>query len=281
MGRQIRIVHHTGYRYSGLVSASHNEARMTPRSNREQNVLATMVDISPTAWSHSYADYWGTAVTAFEVSQPHNRLDLTATSTVDVSGRQSEGPGVTWEELGDPDFRDSRCEMLDVREHVAPSEELRLLAVELARDCATPAEAVKEILRAVRAHVEYTPGSTLVSTRATQVWESAAGVCQDIVHVSLGALRSAGIPCRYVSGYLMPSDDPVVGASYVGESHAWLQYWDGAWVGFDPTNQTSPDDFHVEVAHGRDYFDVPPLKGVFSGVADQELFVEVEMKLLA
>jgi transglutaminase-like putative cysteine protease len=120
-----------------------------------------------------------------------------------------------------------------------------------------------------------------VSTRATAVWEAGAGVCQDLVHLGLGALRSVGIPARYVSGYVMPAVNPVVGEATTGESHAWLQYWDGAWVGLDPTNNTSPGDFHVEVGVGRDYFDVTPLKGVYSGSQASDLFVEVEMTVLA
>lgn len=85
---------------------------------------------------------------------------------------------------------------------------------------------------------------------------------------------------RYVSGYVMPSSSPVVGEATTGESHAWLQYWDGAWVGLDPTNDTAPGDFHVEVGVGRDYFDVTPLKGVYSGSESSALFVEVEMTVL-
>ena len=101
------------------------------------------------------------------------------------------------------------------------------------------------------------------------------------MHLGLGALRGVGIPARYVSGYVMPSADPVVGEARTGESHAWLQYWDGAWVGLDPTNDTAPGDFHVEVGVGRDYFDVTPLKGVYSGSQSSDLFVEVEMTVLA
>ena len=52
-------------------------------------------------------------------------------------------------------------------------------------------------------------------------------------------------------------------------------------MGLDPTNNTSPGDTHVEVGVGRDYFDVTPLKGVYSGSQSSDLFVEVEMTVLA
>ncbi|MCC6495995.1 MAG: transglutaminase family protein [Propionibacteriaceae bacterium] len=281
MGRQLRVVHRTGYRYRGLVSASHNEARMTPRATREQFVLATRLDITPVAWSHSFVDYWGTPVTAFEIAEPHSRLDVVATSTVDVGDRLSVGPGVSWEDLRDPRLCDQQVEYLGITDHVDPGTELRRIAQDAAKRSERPVEAANAIIRRILDRVAYVPGSTEVSTRATAVWEAGAGVCQDLVHLGVGALRSVGIPTRYVSGYVMPAKDPVVGEPTTGESHAWLQYWDGAWVGLDPTNNTSPGDFHVEVGVGRDYFDVTPLKGVYSGSQASDLFVEVQMTVLA
>lgn len=281
MGRQLRIVHRTGYRYQGLISASHNEARMTPRATREQYVLATRLEITPVAWSHAFIDYWGTPVTAFEIAEPHSRLDVVATSTVDVGDRLSVGPGMSWADLRDPRLCDQQVEYLGVTDHVDPGGELRRIAHDVAKKAERPVDAAHAIIRRILDRVEYVAGSTEVSTRATAVWEARAGVCQDLVHLGVGALRTVGIPTRYVSGYVMPAAEPVVGEATTGESHAWLQYWDGAWVGLDPTNNTSPGDFHVEVGVGRDYFDVTPLKGVFSGSQASDLFVEVEMTVLA
>lgn len=280
MGRQLRIVHHTGYRYAGLVGASHNEARMTPRATREQFVQATRLDITPVAWTYSFLDYWGTPVTAFEISEPHPELAVVATSTVDVGDRLAVGPGVSWAQLGEPRFVDQQVEMLTVGDHVDPGSELRRLALEVAHQNERPADAVAAIIGRIRDRVAYVPGSTGVNTRAGSVWEIRAGVCQDLVHLGLGALRTVGIPARYVSGYVMPSATPVIGEARTGESHAWLQYWDGAWVGVDPTNDSAPGDCHVEVGVGRDYFDVPPLKGVFAGSQSSDLFVEVEVTVL-
>jgi len=281
MGRQLRVVHHTGYRYPKGVMASHNEARMTPRSNREQLVLATTLEISPTAWTYPFRDYWGTHVTAFEISAPHDRLTVVATSTVEVGDRPSAGQGLSWQQVGDPALAETHVEMLQASDHVEPPAELRALAQSVRRDAATPAEAVHAVVNAIRGRVEYVPGSTEVQTRATEVWQARAGVCQDLVHLGLGALRSIGVPARYVSGYVIASRDPAVGQPQTGESHAWLQYWDGQWVGLDPTNDSPPGDFHVELGTGRDYFDVPPLKGVYAGPSLSDMFVEVEITVLA
>ncbi len=281
MTHQLRVVHTTGYHYADGVSASHNEARMTPRSTREQVVLATKLDISPTAWTHSFRDYWGTQVTAFEIAERHERLRVVATSTVEVADRPAHGLGVSWDELRDPDLLDQQIEMVTLTDHVEPPAELRRFAETAARDSSSPVEAVHAIVNRIREQVEYVPGSTGVQTRAGEVWDRGAGVCQDMVHLGLGALRCVGLPARYVSGYVTPSRDPEIGVPRTGESHAWLQYWDGMWVGVDPTNDTTPGDLYVEVGVGRDYFDVPPLKGVYSGSRSSDMFVEVEITVLA
>ena len=125
--------------------------------------------------------------------------------------------------------------------------------------------------------IRYVEGATEVTTDAADAWEVKSGVCQDFAHLALGVLREARIPARYVSGYLHPSTDPVVGEEVTGESHAWIEWWDGEWVGFDPTNARPAGEQHVLVARGRDYEDVPPLRGIYSTRGDSELFVDVEI----
>lgn len=279
MTRQIRIVHHTGYSYPDNVLGSHNEVRMTPRASREQWVMNSRIDINPNPWVLSYTDYWGTRVTAFEIREKHSRLNVTSTATVEVTRPAETAPGISWDELHEHTLTDQLVEMLTVSEHVDPGDELCGYAARVARE-AEPAATVAEVVGRIRERVRYVPGATHVQTRARDVWDAGAGVCQDMVHVAIGALRCVGIPARYVSGYLMPSANPVPGEPRSAESHAWLQYWDGAWMGIDPTNDTVPGEFHVEVGLGRDYSDVPPLRGIYSGGGASEMYVEVEMTVL-
>ena len=96
--------------------------------------------------------------------------------------------------------------------------------------------------RFVGEHMEYLSGSTNVKTNAMQAWTKGKGVCQDISHVTVGLLRALGLPARYVSGYLHPKPKAAIGEPVTGESHAWVEWWDGGWNGFDPTN--SVDDRH-------------------------------------
>jgi transglutaminase-like putative cysteine protease len=72
----------------------------------------------------------------------------------------------------------------------------------------------------------------------------------------------------------------VIGEPARGESHAWVEWWDDGWRGFDPTNDTEPGDSHVVVATGRDYNDVKPLAGIFSGSGTSRMFVDVQVTRL-
>ena len=154
------------------------------------------------------------------------------------------------------------------------------MAREIADASANPGEAAREVCALIYREVKYLSGSTTVDAFAAHSWAERAGVCQDVAHIAIGALRSIGIPARYVSGYLHPRPEPVVGDPVSGESHAWVEWWDDGWRGFDPTNDTEPGDRHVIVAQGRDYNDVKPLSGIFSGSGTSSMFVDVQVTRL-
>lgn len=281
MSTQLRIVHRTGYTYPGGAHASYNEARMTPQSNPDQVVLHSRLDISPKPWTYSYVDYFGTAVTAFELHERHERLQLVATSTVEVRRLTDKDFSASWETLRSVEVTGVRGEWLEVTELTDPGEELTAYAIGLARDCATPAKFVDRAVDHLRAEMTFQSGATGVHTRAADAWAGRRGVCQDHVHLALGILRTAGIPARYVSGYVLPKRNAALGVPTTGESHAWLQWWGGEWNAIDPTSGTTPDDFAVDVGMGRDYRDVTPLRGIFTGVRTSSMFVEVEMTRLS
>ncbi|GMA34240.1 transglutaminase-like domain-containing protein [Demequina litorisediminis] len=132
----------------------------------------------------------------------------------------------------------------------------------------------------LHSEVMYVPGATTVHTAATEAWEARSGVCQDFAQLALGALRSVGIPARYVSGYLHPKRDAEIGETVAGESHAWVEWWTGEWTGFDPTNDREVGDHHVIVGRAREYRDVPPLSGVVAGATDN-LDVTVKVTQIA
>ena len=97
----------------------------------------------------------------------------------------------------------------------------------------------------------------------------------------MGCLRSLGLAARYVSGYL-DTDPPGGGAGLQGTdaSHAWASVLvpGAGWLDVDPTNDQLVNEDYVTVGWGRDYGDVPPLKGVIhtGGGHDLEVTVAVE-----
>jgi transglutaminase-like putative cysteine protease len=277
---RLRIKHVTGFTYAGTAHASYNEARMTPLTVIGQNTLFSQVECNPGATMWRYRDYWGTQVTVFDLQRPHQQLRVTASSLVETSERPAPEDSLDWEQLREPSTSDTYLEFLAPTELTAIDTELTATAASLAAD-ASPHDAAVAIAEWVRAHVEYQPGSTGVRTSAQEAWSQRQGVCQDIAHLTLGMLRSINIPARYVSGYLYPKQDGLVGDTVAGQSHAWVEWWCGDWAGFDPTNGVVAGQRHVIVARGRDYADVTPLKGVYHGAPSTGLGVTVEITRLA
>ncbi len=277
---QLRIVHTTTFEYDGKAVASYNQARLTPQTTPAQIVSHSRVEVSPAPWVYEYRDYFGTTVTAFEVRDPHESMTVTSTSTVHTNRAPAGMPTAGWEELETREVSDTWTEYLVVPPTVAPTADLAERWARIRAASAMPGDAAREICALVHREVEYRPGATDVHTHAADAWDKRAGVCQDIAHLVIGGLRTLGIPARYVSGYFHPQARPTVGETVRGESHAWVEWWDHGWHAFDPTNDTEPGDRYVVVATGRDYHDVKPLSGVYSGAATSAMSVEVSLTRL-
>lgn len=274
---RLRIRHVTGFRYDGDVTASYNEARMLPATSPGQLVLYANLEIAPNAQNHNYVDYWGTQVSSFEILTPHSELSLTSTSLVEVLPRDHREQSLDWAALsGQIERATTYVEQLVQTPLTVPPEDVKAMAQNLIA-ANHPCDAALAICTAIGELLEYVPGSTGVHTTASESWSQRKGVCQDIAHLAIGALRSVGIPARYVSGYLHPDPDAALGRTVVGESHAWVEWYCGDWRGFDPTNLIDIGDRHVAVGRGRDYSDVAPLRGVYAGQHASTLFVTVEI----
>ncbi|WP_430591722.1 transglutaminase family protein [Humidisolicoccus flavus] len=275
---RIRIRHTTGYRYRAPAVASYNEARMLPSTSDGQFVIYSNLDVRPMTSLTSYEDYWGTKVSGFDILNPHTELQLTATSLVEVRPRLTIGHDITWEQLSKASARATRyVEQLAQTVRTRPVDDLVKTAREIVDATATPGEAAAAIARMVGEEMTYMSGVTHVHTNASEAWGNRKGVCQDIAHITIGALRSVGIPARYVSGYLHPKPSAQIGETVRGESHAWVEWFTGEWQAWDPTNLIDIGERHVKIGYGRDYSDVPPLRGVYAGPGASELFVTVEI----
>jgi len=220
--KRLRIEHQTGFSYQGDVSASYNEARMLPTSTDSQFVLSSSLDIEPSASVNQYVDYFGTRVAAFDVLSPHSALTISARSLVEVRPRSMEHVDITWDGLNGEVLRSiETVEQMGQTPRTKPHPEIADIARSIASQHDKPGVAAHEISMAVGNAVEYMHGITGVHSTAADAWEARKGVCQDIAHVTLGALREVGIPARYVSGYFHPRPETDVGVPVTGESHAW------------------------------------------------------------
>jgi len=277
---RMRVVHATGYAYKSPVTASFNEARLTPRSDARQNVILNRVETVPASRSYRYVDYWGTAVTAFDLHAPHSELEVTAASVVETDLPEQPKTRLGWPELAAEAVLDRFDEVLAPTRYTPASKRIQRVGRKIAKS-ADPREAVVAAAQWVRTELDYVAGTTGVHSSGLDALREGKGVCQDFAHLSLILLRGMGIPARYVSGYLHPHRTAAIGETVEGQSHAWVQVWTGAWWNYDPTNDAEINEQYVGVGVGRDYADVTPLKGIYSGQGSTDLDVVVEITRLA
>ena len=277
---RMRVVHTTGYAYQSPVTASYNEARLTPRSDTRQNVILNRVETIPATRSYRYIDYWGTAVTAFDLHAPHTDLTVTSSSVVETERPEPPVEEVSWSDLQSEAVIDRFDELLRPTEHTPANKRVASVAKKITK-AYDPREAVVAASKWVTSELDYLPGTTGVHSSGLDALSEGKGVCQDFVHLSLIMLRTMGIPARYVSGYLHPKRNAIVGDTVDGRSHAWILAWTGSWWNYDPTNDSEITEQYVSVGAGRDYSDVSPLKGIYSGQGATDLDVIVEVTRLA
>jgi transglutaminase-like putative cysteine protease len=269
---RISVVHTTTHRYRRQVFSSYNEARVVPLSLPRQVCLDARVDVDPAARVRQYWDYWGTLVNAFDLHLPHTSLTVRGHSLVETSPpapvRDGGWPAVAGAVEKFPELLAPTT--------LVPSIKADTLKADIGRT-ASPNKTARAAADWVRGQLAYEPGVTDVTTSAPEALANGRGVCQDFAHVTLAVLRGLGIPARYVSGYFHPNPDAAIGENVAGQGHAWVEWWCGDWVAWDPTHGIPAGERHVVVGRGRDYADVPPLKGIYQGGPADEHEVTVEI----
>jgi len=282
MGWRLQVVHTTEVSYSAPVRASFNEARMTPLTIPAQVTLESRVTAGAGVPVWTYCDYWGTLVSVFDITDPHESLTIRAQAMVETGqGLADAAPArLPWAELRAQTASGRLLEFLMPTPLTTVTPDVAAAVVDAVHG-ADPVEAATEIASRVRSQVSYMAGSTGVRTNAQEAWDQGQGVCQDMAQLTVALLREAGLPARYVSGYLHADPSAEPGQTVVGESHAWVEYWAGSWLPCDPTSGAPVRERHVVVARGRDYTDIPPLKGIYHGAPTSSLDVTVEVTRLA
>ncbi len=279
------IRHQAEYRYDAPIRESVMELWVQPQQSERQRLARFALEIEPAAQLFSYADFFGNAVYHFDVPQPHDRLTIQSSATVETRPPaevpDSLGAG-EWDALRGDGVAGRCYDFLCPHGFTAPTETLERFMAGNGLDAlarADPLTAVRALSQRLYRALEYEAGVTRADSPIDHALEAGGGVCQDFAHIMIAICRGWGVPARYVSGYLFC--DPSVGdRSNPEATHAWVDVFlpSLGWVGFDPTNDIVAGERHIVVASGRDYGDVPPSRGVYKGDVESELAVALSVR---
>ncbi len=284
---RLAILHETTYDYRPAVETAHHVAHLRPLHGPTQQLISHLLSIDPGPTDGQLSeriDAFGNTVTQWQLTQVHQRLRVRASSVVQTLTLPDAHDTAPWtsarELLAYRSGQASRPEAAFVfaSHHAAPHVDFADYArPDFGPDAPLQAAALALSARMHR-ELRYESQSTDVHTPARQALRMRRGVCQDFAHILLACLRSQGLAARYVSGYLL-TQPPEGQARLIGSdaSHAWVALWvpgqaqhaSGGWLHLDPTNDRwgwgSPGEDYVQLASGRDFADVSPLRGVLQG----------------
>jgi transglutaminase-like putative cysteine protease len=255
----VRVSWHSTYSYASPVRQVHNELYVLPTSRPGQALVAGSLVTEPAARLFTLTDAFGNTFHHFDLLGRVDEFSVRLSAVVDTHA------GHAVEAEPTPALRHLYLQPT-ARSPFDPA--IAALAAEAAPPGSPPLVLAQGLVDLIGTRFIFERGHTAVESTALHVLEIGRGVCQDFAHLMAAALRVSGIPTRYVSGFLAP---PQGEAANEEGSHAWVQcYVDGAWHGFDPANDDRQDERYVVTAVGRDYDDVPPLRGSFRGAGEHE-----------
>lgn len=278
------------YEFEHPAAANRTILRVQPLSRGTQQLVTGLVSTAP---AHDYrrdgTDFFGNATTEITFDLPLDRIEFR------FAGRVRTGAGESVLDLSG-DLSRLAAEVAETRDigpasphhflgaspRVPPAAEIAAFARDVLGTTPRSArEGVLAICDAIHAEFTFDSTATDVTTPPIEAFLNRRGVCQDISHVAIAALRAVGIPAAYVSGFLRtvppPGQPRLEGADAM---HAWIRAWCGAetgWIEVDPTNAMPAGRDHIAVAIGRDYSDVAPVKGAMRSVGSHRTYQQVDV----
>ena len=266
----VTTLHETTFDYARPIERTFTEARLWPVSDSGQTCHEFSLSVDPSRPLLENRDYFGNMTMSFNILPPHRRVVVTGRSVVETH----RDPFVP-QPVDEFQTRLAQLDFLSFDGPIEYSNEVETLRDEAALMTAkqdapwfdedSVFAAAQKLNRLIFERFTYCPDSTDVHTRISEVFELKRGVCQDFAHIFIAVCRAAQLPCRYVSGYLVTRRARSREGS--GASHAWVEVLvpQHGWCAFDPTNNLLANDSYIKLAHGRDYRDVTPTRGVFKG----------------
>jgi transglutaminase-like putative cysteine protease len=285
-----RLTHKTEYRYEEAVNNYHSLLCLSPRTLPGQLSQNFSITVSPEPSEMAErVDFYGNTIHYFSIHTSHKTLTVLSTGIVECLTETTGYPvvqsKVTCAEARERFFTE-RALKVSLLEYTLPSplvrwdHEIMDFTIDCFGDDRPLYECVQALCRKIYNEFDFVPDFTTVQTPIKEVLAARKGVCQDFSHLAIACIRSLGFAARYVSGYLETLPPPgMLKLAGSDASHAWISVFipDYGWCDFDPTNNVVPGERHITTAWGRDYSDVPPLKGIIFSYGRHTLKVEVDV----
>ena len=292
-----KIYHETKFDYAALVTFSHNIARLKPKDSNTQKLLEYSLKIEPTPYETSeFVDYFENTNNFMLIRESHKNLKVIATSKVERFENEIKKEldsikniKITVKEVKErlssynPNDVLAKYFLFETESIPMPSKEIKDYALKSFDENRNIIEATNEFMARIFNDFKFVSGFSDITTPIEVIFREKKGVCQDFAQFAISALRSIGIPTRYISGYIQtipaPGTEKLFG---VDASHAWFSIYvpDFGWVDFDPTNNKIPNEEYIILGYGRDYLDISPLKGVVQSSGNSLLSVKVDVRVL-
>lgn len=291
------IFHETIYNYPSLVTFSHNIARLTPKTCKRQELLEHEIEISPTSFElNTFKDYFENNNTFMLIREAHKELKVVSKSKVRIHEEDikklndgAKKSTIKYVELKNR-LKEHRVEDLAAIQYLfettsipAASDQIVEYVLESFTEDRTVFQSVHNFMERIFTDFKFVSGFSDITTPIDVVFQEKKGVCQDFAQFAISALRTIGIPTRYISGYIQTypkeGEEKLFGSD---ASHAWFSVYipDFGWVDFDPTNNKMPNHEYMILGYGRDYLDISPLKGVVKSSGESNLKVRVNVERL-
>ena len=292
---EFQLSHTTSYNYETGVTFCHNIATIKPKTMLGQTLLEYKLDISPLPSEMSERlDFFGNTITRFSIQKHHTELKVSAMSKVlrdyllqpNIENSVS-GKTITLEQAlnalktNDPETIEAKQYILESIFITNISADIKAYAEQSFKPNRPVFEAAYELMQRIYTEFDFDSKFSTIATPLQEVLKAKKGVCQDFAQIAIACIRAMGLPARYVSGYIEtlppPGKEKLVGTD---ASHAWFSIYipTFGWIDFDPTNNQIPKNQHITVAWGRDYYDVPPLKGVIYSTGKNKMNVAVDIR---
>jgi transglutaminase-like putative cysteine protease len=273
-----KITHITKYEYSWPIKESINEIRLFPHHFDNQDVLQFQLLVSNSPNVEISRDYYGNRVGNFNTLDSHQEMILETRMLIRInhSLKIPEIDTTTIADLSKEIEKSIMLQRLCYSEVIEKQNQIEAILKSIVEPDKSIIAIAQECNEYIFKNFTYTKGITTINTTLDEVLEIKKGVCQDFAHLLLQLLRTAGIPSRYVSGYICPNENDYRGE---GATHAWVEIFtpNQGWLGLDPTNSIWTMANHVKLSVGRNFNDCTLVKGTFKGVSRQTLSVSVSI----